>query len=627
MSIFSPTDALNALLMTLLMVLFTFSLYWPLLAILKDPQRAKVSAIPTSFSLLIVLGYIFYCTPYFKYFFISYCVLLITINTFSFFYLRKNHCFKKITYSRKDKWWFAVMLFVFAVVIYNRFFDSVTNLAPGTIDAFNHLKYVEDLREWGYLRGFIYPPGFHILVFPFSEVFAWKYIYRFVGPTLGIVFFVQTYFFATSLTNKKHLQDNAKYRKVVMACLMLLPVFNIFFLQTMGFFSISLVMIFFSYWIVLLLLGKMRELPLWILALQAIAMGVTAPHYFVMFLLSIFCLWIFYHVFKKRFSFTSKNNLLHSSFVALVGLITGFLHVVIQTLVLHRGVTLFPVIESVKGFGDSLTLSNNLTYEHLFKSVFGKHYIAPILGTAVDIFSVKGIRNLDGIMSLGGYLVIALSIAIIIYSYVKRKSTLVALSVLLLIYGISVQTGFGEMSTYRGRNGYVFIFLAMIFFSMVYSLYIGKYIKNKIFFILPIVLALALLFPPRYYRAYRIETYVPLYHLANEHPGKSIAVFAHDNQLAVFSENIKVYSLSVENIEKCTSDICVIVLEDYFMADPVLSQQALPGDIGYKTFYAQAHSLAQERELLNKKIRESVVYGRYKAYHKSDEAELTVCGQ
>ncbi|HOE74750.1 MAG TPA: hypothetical protein PLC05_01380 [bacterium] len=622
MSIFNSLDALNICLMMALMTLFALSLYWPLLVILKDPYRAKISTIPTSFSFLIVLGYIFYCTPYFKYFPLSYYVLLIVVNTFSFFYLRKNYFFKKNMRSKREKWWLVVVLLVLGVVLYNRFFDSITNLAPGTIDTFSHFRYVKELREWGYLKGFIYPPGFHILVFPFSEIFAWKYIYRFVGPTLGVVFFIQTYFFATELIGKGCSKDSAQRGKVVIACLMLLPVFNIFFLQTMGFFSISLVMIFFTYWTVLLLLKKIYEIPFWILILQAVAMGVTAPHYFVMFLLGTLFLWLFCVLFKRRLVLVSGKNLLYSLLVAFTGLTVGFLHVVVQTLILRRGAELFPVIESVKGSGDSLILSNNLKYEYLFQSAFGKHYIAPIVGTAVDILSVKGVRGLDSAMALGGYLVVAISIAIIVYSYIKRKNTLAIAAVLLLIYGISVQTGFGEMSTYRGRNGYIFIFLTMVLVAMIYNLYVDQYIKNKIYLILPVVLVFALFFPPTYYRAYRTETYAPLYRLANEYQSKSIAVFAHDDQLASFSEDITVYPLSVENIEKCASDICVVVLENYFIADPSVSQQALPGDIGYKVFYEQEKKNETQRSEQKKAIYNSSSCIYYKNYYSSDNVDI-----
>lgn len=627
MTIFSLTDALNALFMTLLMLFFSFSLYLPLLVLLKDSQDAKRSVIPTSFSFLIVIGYFFYCTAYFHYFLVSYGALLLAINAFSFFWLRKKHYFKKRTLTKQDRWWFFGFTLVIAVLLYNRFFDSVTNIAPGTIDTFNHLLFVKDLSSESFLRGAIYPPGFHLLVFPFSEIFAWKYIYRFIGPALGIVFFLQMYFLAQDLQGEKNQKKDNIYGKMIIISLLLLPFLNAFYLQTMGFFATSLVIIFFVYWALLICQNKIDNVPLWLLALQAVALGVTAPHYLIMFLISIVVLWVFYLVFKRRIYFISKKNLYNGLFVPLLGLLTGFLHVIIQTLILHRGSAEFPTIESVKGVGDALVVGNNLSYEYQFMSAFGKHYIAPILGTAVDLLSIKNIRGLDDAMAIGGYLVLAFALIMIIYCYVKKKKNLITLFVLLLVYGFSVQTGFGEMSTYRGRSGYMFFALTIFLVALGYNLYMNERAKKMIYFVLPIILVLALVFPPRYYRINRVETYLPVYRLSMEYAHTPIAVYANDRELAVLSDNIKVYPLSVENIEKCNSDICVIIIEDFFVPDPSVSQQALPGDVEYKNYYAQQNILAQEREVINNKIRASVFYRRFRTYYKSTDVEVVVYRQ
>lgn len=614
MSIFTYKEMLACLLIFLLFGSMLFSFYFPLVFLFKDSKKALLHTMPVSIAFAVLLGYIFYCLDLLTYFPVVYLFAVIIINILTLCYLRA--CKLKHRSSTKiNKLFFVSIIILFVGIIYILFYDAVTNLAPGTIDAYNHFKFIyQDFVNNGYCSYALYPPGFHILVYPISELVSQEYVYRFIGSIIGLFFMVQLFLCSRDIFSSK--------RSIVfLFYLMLLPIFGIFIQQIMGFFPTLLIMIMIVYWTLLIISGRLGEIPVWLVIFEAIAGGLIAPHFFVMFALGVIALWLFALLLKKRVQIISKKNLIYAFIISLVGIATGFVHVIIQAPILHRG-TSFPVIESVSGNGDSLLLSDNTIYAHLFNSYFGQHYVAPILGTAVDLFTIKKIRGLDGLMAIGGYLVIILSVAILVYSYIKKKKELCVISILILVYGISVQTGIGEMSTYRGRSGYMLIFLTIVLVAMIYDLYIDRYVKNKIYIALPAILVLAVLYPPQYYRAYRVETYKPIYDIAQEYQNRSITVYAKDQQLEILSKNINTEILSIENIENCQTDVCVIVLENYFVSDPTVSQQALPGDNSYTKFYADAEVASAQNDALNKKIHDSAIYGQYELYYSSNNVEI-----
>ena len=73
-------DIFMSLAIFLLLLISSFSMYLPLIAISKDKAIALRYVIPFSISIEIITGYIFYCTSAMMYFPLSFLIIVIITN-------------------------------------------------------------------------------------------------------------------------------------------------------------------------------------------------------------------------------------------------------------------------------------------------------------------------------------------------------------------------------------------------------------------------------------------------------------------------------------------------------------------------------------------------------------------
>jgi hypothetical protein len=86
-----------------------------------------------------------------------------------------------------------------------------------------------------------------------------------------------------------------------------------------------------------------------------------------------------------------------------------------------------------------------------------------------DWFRIKlPIRSpLESMESLGAYLVISFAGWVLLAWNKRRSKPIIFVSILTLIYGVSLQTGIGEFAFMKGRIGWYFMFISALLISMV----------------------------------------------------------------------------------------------------------------------------------------------------------------
>jgi hypothetical protein len=74
---------------------------------------------------------------------------------------------------------------------------------------------------------------------------------------------------------------------------------------------------------------------------------------------------------------------------------------------------------------------------------------------------------LESMESLGSYLVIVFAVGVLLVSNKRRSKPIIFVSILTIIYGISLQTGIGEFAFMKGRIGWYFMFTSALLLSLV----------------------------------------------------------------------------------------------------------------------------------------------------------------
>jgi len=132
-----------------ILILSSFALFLPL-HIWIGKNLATKFAIPVSISFQIIFGYILYCFGLTKYYPAIYALVILGLNIWALFRLKQSGLSDKF-YRPKDIAICIVPLVLFCIIIYNRFFDSFSTVAPGEIDTYNHLVFLRDLIKDGVL--------------------------------------------------------------------------------------------------------------------------------------------------------------------------------------------------------------------------------------------------------------------------------------------------------------------------------------------------------------------------------------------------------------------------------------------------------------------------------------------
>ncbi len=621
----TPSDFFELFKIVAILIVSALSFYLPIKAISKNSGLAAKLSVPVSVSIQILFGYLFYCFAKIQDYPFYYFSIVLVINVITI--IRFRPIAKPIKVKANWKILAGIIILVLATV-YRFFFDGITNVAPGVIDTANHISFLfKDLKTYGYLSFPTYPPGFHIFIYPLTLISSPISLYRFTGPIIGLI---------TLLSTVLVCKDIFKHRIsiVVLVALFLLPIFNQLILQLIGFFPTALSFLFVAFLLVIATEHRISIRTKWLLSLIVlIAMAITIPYLTVQLIPGFVMLLIF-----SLFNFKKRDRDIHKSIVILtVGLILSFafafMHVYLQGSILKR-TSGFPAIETAVSSNGSLVVKT--TYQqkdsliqHFPPSIkkIAEHplvgdYVLPMVVTGADIIKIKNIRELSGTLSIGAYALIAVAIATII---IKRKEiNLAIISALVIVFGLSTQTGILEISTYRGRSGYyMLLFSAILVASLVDYYYTSKY-HNHLLAITALSVAISFTYPPIYYRDYYPEYFEATQKIINEYSDKSILIKTNKSALSYLSPRIKTENLNGNTeLDGCDLDKCFLMLEKkYLYLDPILSQRSYAADEGNRNFDQWQERQAEIQADLTEKIKSDSSFGNFKIYFETDNLEV-----
>ncbi|MDH4358776.1 MAG: hypothetical protein OEV37_02410 [Candidatus Berkelbacteria bacterium] len=627
------TDLISILIIFTVLFASAFALFFPLAALFRDYKKALHYSIPLSISIQIIFAYPFYSFGPLKAYPIIYSAVILAINLFSLIKLYRY----KILRPRLPRVSFlggAVFLTFAAALIFSRFYDSATNIAPGTIDAYAHFRYLfHDLATIGRLSYAPYPPGFHLFLYPLTLFLPGSEIYRFAGPTLGVLITLSIYVLFKDIFNNK-------ISKYLLLLLLILPILNQLTLQTIGFFPSALTFIFLPF--LIYLLAQPKELSGKISAifylLTIVALGLTVPYLFAQYIPALIAILLLTLVLKKKFGRPYRIYALKLLSIAILGFFIAFAHIYLQTTISKHGEG-FPVTEITYDENNELIISKkyremNLHLDNLLRkyhfynesrSDFLHRYLTPLLTTGEATITMKGIRPLNNFLSAGAYLWTLLSIFVSYLAVKKKNRVLLITSVFSVIFGLVTITGILEMPNYLGRSGWYLMLLALLGTTLIFDEVIQnrklEWIGLKIVPLsLLLTVASSFAFPPTFYRAYYTEPFEIIYKIIKSYPHQSIYIFSDEYRLSLLSEDLVIQPLSADKFEKgCAAGKCFLILEKKLpKIDPVLSQEAYASDRDFEEFNRKQEALKTYREKVRSEIVSSKNFSSFKPYWENE---------
>lgn len=164
-----------------------------------------------------------------------------------------------------------------------------------------------------------------------------------------------------------------------------------------------------------------------------------------------------------------------------------------------------------------------------------------------DWFRIKlPIRSpLESMESLGAYLVIAFAVWVLLVSSKRGIKPIIFVSILTIIYGISLQTGIGEFAFMKGRIGWYFMFTSALLLSMVVDqLRIQLPKKTRIYRIIGSLLILNLIIVlfnlPDAYRKDNEKILIEIKKIIKKENRTGLNIYSDLNQMRFVSEKITI---------------------------------------------------------------------------------------
>jgi hypothetical protein len=270
-------------------------------------------------------------------------------------------------------------------------------------------------------------------------------------------------------------------------------------------------------------------------------------------------------------------------------------------------------------FGFGKTIIKAIANNRLIQS-----YILPSLMTGKDVLKVKNIRPLNSVLAIGAYLWITICILSCYYVVKKKKMELLLVIPFSVIFGLSTQTGFLEMSTYRGRSGWYLLFFALIGVLYFIDSVIDKIPKKLSYTLFLIIFIADFLSPPTYYRDYFIEPFVQALAIGKRFPNQKILFITNEKKVIIVSDQFYSQPLALESLgDKCQYDKCFLIFEKKFLTvDPILSQKALAVDKDFKQFKSGQDRLKSQQEATTAALMSSPNFDRYQKYWEDENIAI-----
>jgi hypothetical protein len=616
---------------TLVLFVSGFALLLPLHAYFKNLKLALKLCIPISLAIEILIGYIFYITEQIKIFPITYLILILLINLILAYRAKLFRQIKNIRFTFNWKKSLPAFLVIISV-IFSRFYDALYNIAPGAIDAAAHAQYVLDIDLYGRLSCTYYAPGFHILIYPLSKMIEMANVYRFAGPVMGIIMLLSLF-----LLFKDFFKNKLSLYFLVLA--FGLPVFNILTAQTISFFPTALTFVFLPMLVYILI--KPTELPprkiliFYIITVAALALSV--PYLLVQFIPSIILLNFIALVAVKTLGKKYLVPLSKMSAILILGFILAFGHVYLQSQISKANNThSFPQIIIAEDQDSGIIGSSNLDKtssflsrhkwlpEKIRENTIVKSYLVPMIMTGSDVMKVKGVRPLGSAVSIFAYLWIIISIAMVYFGIRKKNMVLLVLGTLVLVFGISTQTGILEMSTYQGRSGWYLLLFVLISSIYLLDMVIKKIPRVVLYVLLGLMFIASFISPPRFYRGYFTEYFTQAKAITHRFPNQRILFVSDWWRVSVVSKNSTYEPFepnSVTNI--CDFDQCFVVFSNkFFEIDPILSQATLSSANSLETFKNQQVAQKQAHDQAVKDVKNSNYFSSYRLYWENENISI-----
>ncbi|MFA5995933.1 MAG: hypothetical protein WCW27_01560 [Patescibacteria group bacterium] len=648
MNFITSSDILSIIIILLVLFSSGFALFLPLWWWLKNYRAALQFVIPISLAIEILFGYVFYCFRIVHWFPLAYIGVVAVINIIIGIVLR--HKIIQFWQQLSKLHWLTLLvgLGVIGVLVYTRFYDALTVVAPGAVDTYNHTIFLNDLNKLGYLHQIFYAPGFHLVLYPLLKILPTVILYRFVGPVLGLLIIASLYLFIRDIF--KH-----TVTKYVTIILLILPVFNQLTLVTISFFSSCLTFIFFTAFI--FLLAQPKQLSYWktiiLGVILTLALAIIVPYLYVQYVSAVGLCFLVAVVAKKYFGWKYVRFLLVFVLLGGLGLAASFGHVYLQNKINKNQTAGFPEIPVVVRQKNKTVTQNNKTkvppatktgkvvtsqeypwwsvskdawqarYNKLSASDFWQKNIMPMLVTGQDLLQAKNVRSFSGMLAIGSYLWIILACVITGYATKKKNKLMVIIGVFSVLFGVATQTGILEMSIYRGRSGWYLMWLAVLGAAYLFDIIYHKRL-NILIVIFGILACLAgVLYPPVFYRNYFADQFTVAAMIKQEYPNKQIIFISNQKELLILSPDFILAPFNIDSLEKqngdFTNEIILILPKKFYNLDPVLSAQALSTDTGYVNFAIEQAMNEKNQTQLVAEIKAHPKFSHYKLYWESDD--------
>jgi hypothetical protein len=631
----------------LFLLIFISGFAWliPLLFIFKNLNIALKISIPFSLSMEIIFGYYFYCVGTIRFFPIWYFGFVILANILAAFFIYKQKIIIKNNFAWKKyfselKWInILVAVVIIGLVIYTRFFDSVTHVSPGNNDTLTQLYYLKDLLRLGFISSSYYAPGFQIIMLPALSFFSDQNIYRFAGPVIGLLFSLFGFLLIW--------RENNKLPAWFFLIISSLPIFNPLTLQTIGFFSSSLSFIYFLGLLYLVIdLKELNRLIKYLLFLLfCIGLALTVPYLFVQFIPALFMVWILSLISRKKIPGLARY-LFVLIIISIIGFFIALGHVMLQTKILHKniGESGFPSIPISIQVNDKLLFTNNYQGNILnmglavnnsgqktknissepplntFLNKLDNYFpsLAPMFNSGIDAIHIKNIRPFGDLLSDGAYILMILSLFLL----TLQNKAVIVLGGFNIIFGIAIQTGVLELSYYRGRSGWYLLLLSILL--IVYIFYkLPKFWQKRILWLFLILSISAILLPPIYYRPYYESEYSEVQKIAVSQKSE-LGVISDQTNINYIASNIERFNFTVDSYSACESlPRCILDLKkNQFIVNPILSQQALSQDKESQEFDQQQAKLRHNQVILTNEIENNPEFKKFKLIYEDNNIQI-----
>lgn len=639
----------------------TCSLAWwiPLTAWWQDSKQAFKWSMPISFSIQILIGYIFYCFAQVMWFMPVYAGIVVLMNIVTIV-LWRQRLQTLLRWPKLTLWYWLLGVLALGVTIYVRLYDPVQTLAPGNNDTANHLGFLYDLYKLGYLSNPYYAPGYHLIMGPLTLVLDQISVYRWVGPVFSIIFAGGMYAFVRdylkhSLVRWLYVLGSSSY------------ILHQWILQTMGLFSSALTFIYLIAFLSLLtetIFSWQRRVLVY--AVLGVALAVSVPYFFIQFIFVV--LMLFLLALGRRSLQQWRYYGVCLCLTALcIGIGVG--HVYLQTKLLQRGggfpevpiitkddnnqvslksnfddaVTEHPNDALVPDPSDALDQSDDTTVvtepstgsqlsltDQLIQQIdrydrFGWYQkIRPLILTAIDILAIKQLRPAQTFLSIGAYLWIVLAMAMLIIGLWRRLLPWVGVATASIMYGFAIQTGSLELSFYRGRSGWYLLFLALLGSVLILDRYYRPKLKWPLLITGLLVAVVNVRCPPAQYRPYYQEVFDAAWlHIPRVNDTRPVIISRQPLlQLLYPKALILPYDVSTLTLSEAEKNLFLIYEKEFYPVDPILSQQALSGDVNFKEFQDKQTVLKNMFEQTNQAIQESPAFAHYSLLWENDHIAI-----